>query len=60
MLWSPWGFSSSSPFAELFERRPDHTPALDDAVPADSDVRQVASDDAVVHHYGLIRNREVR
>lgn len=48
----------SLPFAELFKRRPDHTPALDDAVPANSDVSQISSDDAVVHHYGLIRDRK--
>lgn len=57
---SQWVFDTdrSLPFAELFKRWPDHTPALDDAVPANSDVSQIPSDDAVVHHYGLIRDRK--
>lgn len=41
------------PFAELLERRTDDAAALHHAVSSHPDVRQVASDDAVIHDDSL-------
>lgn len=41
------------PFAELLERRTDDAAALHHAVSSHPDIRQVASDDAVIHDDSL-------
>lgn len=41
------------PFAELFERWSNNTPAFNNTVSSHSDISQVPPDDAVIHHNSL-------
>lgn len=50
--------AAAVPFAELLERRTDDAAALHHAVSSHPDVRQVASDDAVIHDDRLKTQRQ--
>lgn len=49
----------SNPFAKLLEGRSDNTAAFHHAVPSDSYICQVTTDDAVIHYYCLAVENDV-